>query len=149
MTACFSGRAVKRLRELEVPVGVSGVAERPGRDHGQPANVSVGERDRDAVRRKRVEARDRIRGEALLALLAVGDDRRPGRLELRERVADGVVVELVEPGLGEVARGEGGEALEQRRGPRDAADRFGWNGHDALRCRRRPRPSTSRVTRRR
>ena len=69
----------------------SGTARRQPR---HAAHVAGGERDLEAVGRRVRQAVDAVGPEVVvLALLAVGDDRRAGRLELLDRVADRLVVE--------------------------------------------------------
>src|SRR5688572_5333342 len=57
----------------------------------------------------------------VLALLAVGDDGRPGRLEAGDRVADRGVVERIEGGIVAVLIDN---RLDELEWSRDASDRF-------------------------
>lgn len=65
---------------------------------GEPrelARVAILERDRHAVRGEVLKPDQRIGREARLGLLAVGDHRRAGRLELLDRVAKRLLVQAV------------------------------------------------------
>src|SRR3989442_65818 len=120
-----------RSRASEVCIGVRLIAERPGGQPGELPRVSVGERDRDAVRREIREPMDRVGGEAGFRLLPVGDDWGLGRLEPPDGVLDRGVLEASEL----VARkATGGELLHPRdelRGSGDAANGFSGDGHGA------------------
>ncbi|MEJ7720177.1 MAG: hypothetical protein WKF58_06880 [Ilumatobacteraceae bacterium] len=73
---------------------------------------------------------DRVRGEARCPLLAVGHDRRAGRLHPLDRVAARLVLlgdEIVVAGLALVVRGV---RLLQAGRSRQRADGLGRDGHD-------------------
>src|SRR5262249_3826946 len=92
-----------------------------------PADVTGREGDREAVRRRVGQALHAVGPEVvILPLLAVGDHRRAGRLELRDRVADRLVVERLERRVGAVRRLEGRDPAQR---PGNAADRFGRDRH--------------------
>src|SRR5262249_51859528 len=62
----------------------------------------------------------------VLALLAVGDDRRAGGLEARDGVPDRLVIERVQRGV----RAAGGRnSFDQPTRPRDTPDWLGWDLH--------------------
>ena len=112
-------------REAEIGIGADAVPERTAEQAQHAARVARGERDREAVRGNVVQALHAVGPEVVeLALLAIGDDRRPGGLEAPDGVEDGVFVEWLERRIGAVAAGQG---LDQRCGARDAADRLGGN----------------------
>ena len=95
MTACLTGRvavpcAPSRYASAYACSGTARVSAAAAGACGRPR---TGSPRRPA---RVLEAGDRVRREARLALLAVGDDRRAGLLEARERVAHRVVVEGVE-----------------------------------------------------
>ena len=71
----------------------------------------------------------------VLALLTVGDDGRAGGLEPGNSVVHGRLVEGVELLPAHLPGCAGGHGANQVGRPRDAADRFGWNGcrHGVLR----------------
>ena len=97
MTACFTGTVRVSQRHIEVAVGVALVAERAAGQARHAADMARRERDLEAVRRGVGKSVDAVGPEVVvLALLAVGDDRRAGGLELRDRVADGRVVQRVQ-----------------------------------------------------
>ncbi len=90
---------------VEVAVGVPLVAERAGGQPRHPADVAGRERDLEAVRGGVRQPVDAVRPEVVvLPLLAVGDDRRAGGLEPRDRVADRLLVERVQRRVGAVGR---------------------------------------------
>ena len=127
------------LRLLEEGVGVAGVAERTAGQAGHAPLVTGSERDPESLRAHVRQAVDAVGQEVVeLALLAVGDHRRARRLEAPDRVADRVVVERVERGVGTIGLAE---RIEQPQRAGNAADRFGREGHAALmseRLRREP-----------
>ena len=133
MTACFSwARGVRRGRRRDTTRRTSRSGTEPEVRTGSCRRVTVLERDGHAPTGKVGQAGDRVGREARLALFAVGDDRRTGRLEAPERVAHGVVVQGVEL-LGRDPPGGGRlHAVDQCLGPWDAADRFGGECHPAM-----------------
>ena len=62
----------------------------------------------------------------ILALLAIRDHRRAGRLEARDRIANGVFVERFQ---GRITAVGFGECFDQTMRSWDAPDRLGRNGH--------------------
>ena len=62
----------------------------------------------------------------ILALLAIRDHRRAGRLETRDRIANGVFVERFQ---GRITAVGFGECFDQTMRSWDAPDRLGRNGH--------------------
>ena len=74
---------------------------------------------------------DRIRREARLALLAVGDDGGAGLLEAAERVAHGAVEEGVERFAADPARAERRHAFDQLLGSWNTSDGLGGQCHAA------------------
>jgi hypothetical protein len=87
-------------RPIEIGVRIGAVPERAGGQPRQRPGVPVGERDRDTVRFERLEPVDRVRREARLALLAVRYDRRPGFLEIRNRLGKAAIPSSNSGGLG-------------------------------------------------
>jgi len=93
--------------------------------------MAGGERNPKTVRRGVREAVDRVGPEiVILALLAVGDHRRAGRLEPRDGVGNGVLVQRIEFWVGMISRRR--NRLDQAGRPRNTADRFGRNDHQPL-----------------
>ncbi len=130
MTACLTGRCAYALRDVEVAVGVHMVAERSTRQPQHAADMAGRERNPEAVGGGVGQALDAVGPKVVvLALLAVGDHRRAGRLEARNGVADGIVVERVEAWVGAPVFGD---RLQQRRRSRDTSNGFGWKSHAYL-----------------
>ena len=115
------------LGDLEEAVRVALVAERAGGQARHAAGVAGRERDHEAVGRG---VRQPVHGVGpevvILPLLAVGDHRGAGRLEPRDGVANGRLVQGSQAGIVAVLRGEG---LDQLGRSRDAADGLGGDGH--------------------
>ena len=112
---------------VQVAVRVPLVAERPGRQPRHPADVAGRERDLEAVRGRVRQPVDAVGPEVVvLPLLAVGDDRRAGGLEPLDGVPDRLLVERVQRRVRAVRRRD---RLDQPQGPRDTADRLGWDFH--------------------
>ena len=75
-------RAVRMTSgRLGIRRGIGAIAKRPGSQPRQLSRVAVSEGNRDAVRCEVWQSMHRVRREARLGLLAVSDDRRPGRFE--------------------------------------------------------------------
>ena len=91
--------------------------------------LAVRERNRHAARREIRESGDRIRREALLALLAVGHDRRARLLETPQGVSHGIVIQILESGRSKQPLARCTHAVDQRWRARDTADRFGGKRH--------------------
>ena len=114
-------------RHVQVAVRVPLVTERAARQPRHPADVAGRERDLEAVRGRVRQPVDAVGPEVVvLPLLAVGDHRRAGGLEPLDGVPDRLVVERVQRRVRAVRRRD---RLDQPEGPRDAADRLGWDCH--------------------
>ena len=113
----------------QVPVRVGHVAEWTAGQSRQLASVAVFERNDDTVCREAFELVHRVGREARLALLAVGDDGRAGRLEAGDRVLQRVRVERVELLARHATLGCSPDGLDELRRSRDAADRLSRNRH--------------------
>ena len=82
MIACLTGTVGVAPGDLEVGVGVAPVAEGAGRQPRHAARVAGGERNPEPVGGRVRQAVHAVGPEVVvLALLAVGDDGRPGGLE--------------------------------------------------------------------
>jgi len=117
------------LCALEVCVRVHLVAERPHGEGRQLPRVAVRERDDDAVRVQGLEPLDRVRNEARLELLPVGDHRRAGRLELGDGLYERLLAQRLQLAVGDPSLRGTAHARDQLRWPGDAPDRLGRNRH--------------------
>src|SRR6476646_5890261 len=119
------------------------VAEGAAGQAGQLAVVAVVEdREELAVAREVVgeagagqRVRDRVRGEARLALLAVGDDRLAGRLEALDGVLGGLVLQRLELRPGDLAVVEVLVGVLQLLRTRKRANELGGDRHALSACR--------------
>src|ERR1700716_1183498 len=84
------------LGYLQVDVRRGLVPERSGGQSGKVSNVPVRERNRHAIRRQVLQTMDRIGGEAVLGLFAIGNDRRSGGFQTPNSVLDGRIVKRTE-----------------------------------------------------
>ena len=112
------------LGSLQIDVGRGAIAERPARQAGKVPDVSVRERDGNAVRRDILQSRNRIGGKARLALLAVGNHRRSRRFQAFDGVANGGVVFGFRMLLRRAPVVEGLDRIDQCGRSRNASDRF-------------------------
>src|SRR5688500_3994502 len=104
---------------LEVAVRVGVIAERTAGEAKHAPGMARRKRNLEAVRSGVGKALDAIRPEVVvLALLTVRDHRRSRGLELRDRVANGRVIQRVQ---GRILR-IGSDSLNQRPRSRDAAN---------------------------
>jgi hypothetical protein len=110
------------LRDVAIRIGEPPVAKRAGGEPRHPRRVTAGERDLETVRCGVRQIVHRVRPEVVvLALLAVGDDRRAGRLESRDRVTDRRLVHRIESRIIGVAVGH---RLDELQRARNASDRL-------------------------
>src|SRR5688572_24384335 len=116
------------LREIQKIISVHAIAEGPPGEARHAADVAGGERNLEAIGRGVFQAIDRIGPKVMVfALFAVGDHWGTGFLETSDRVADGVVVDGVQGGVGMIT--ELCDLIDQARRPRNTADWFGRNDH--------------------
>ena len=114
---------------VEIAVRVGLVVEGPARQPKHAPRVTRREGNLEAVGSRVREPMNAIRPEIMvLALLAVRDHRRSGRLELRDRVSNGRIVQRLQGWI----LGVRSDGLNQRRGARDAADWFCRNARHEL-----------------
>src|SRR5271156_7137668 len=113
----------------EIAIGVNAVAERSGRQSGQLALVTVGERDHDSIGCEIFESSERVSCETGLSLLAICQDWRTGLFKAADGVLKGLPISIVEHITGDFAGLEGRNGLNQLRWAGDAANRFGRNCH--------------------
>jgi len=114
---------------FQVANGVRPISEGTCGQPREPPRVTIGERDGDAVRRKRLEPLDRIRGKTGFGLFSVGDDRRPGSLEALDGVPDRPVLQRPKLLEGDSAGRKLPHSGDQLRRPRNATNRLGGNRH--------------------
>ena len=112
---------------LQVAVCIMFIAKRPACETRHAAGVAVGERNAKAVRRCIRKTLHRVGPEiVVLALLAVGNDRRPAGFEARDGVFCRFFVERGQAGVFTVYICEGLDQLERSW---NAADGLGRNAH--------------------
>ncbi len=122
----LQGALGKTPGKIEKAVRVTAISERPARE-ARPATGVTNERKLESVRRQVGQTVDAVGSEVMiLALFAVGDHRRTGRFEARDRVADRFFVERIEHRIGAVC---GGKRFNQTQRPGNAANRLSWNDH--------------------
>jgi hypothetical protein len=120
-------RAALGVNEVFVRVGP--VAERPACQPGKLPRMAIVEGDHDTVGRESFEALDRVGHEARFPLLTIGDHGRAGRLEPLDRLSYGGRAESIELLAADPTLGSFLHPLDQRRWPRNAPARLGWNRH--------------------
>ena len=124
---------------IQVVVRSPCVAERAAGQSRHPAGVPGGERDPEAVG---VGVRQPLHGIGpeilVLPLLSIGDDRRAGGLEPLDRIADRLLIERVESGVGAVPAL--GNRRDQGGRPGNAADWLAWDRQLNFRCGCSPPP---------
>ena len=125
----LQGNTGKLLRTRQVSVGIGPVAERTRGEAGQLPDVTIRELDDHAIGGEVFKTMDRVGGEAGFRLLAVGDYRGPGGLELPDRILERVVDQLVHRALGNASGGEILHSLNQLFGSRNASDGLGGYQH--------------------
>jgi hypothetical protein len=102
----------------EVPAGFKALIRVQDREH-------VGERDHRTLGRKVAESIERVGHEARLRLLAVRDQRRPGRLESLDGVAQCGIHQLLHLVVADGTRRSGAHSLDHVRWTRNAPNWLG------------------------
>src|ERR1700688_767992 len=121
------------LGHIELAIGINHITERARGKSRHPAYMAARKRNLETVGSGVGQAMNRIGPEVVVfSLLAVGDYRRTGCLELPNRVSDGGIIERIQAGSRVVARL--GDRCNEFDGPWNASDRFSRNLHERVRA---------------